>query len=507
MAHACSFHLLPDASGESAQVFFRRPGRAPQVLDVKKAGAKWEPTGLRAATEPGYMNAQTQAPALPSKEAENLWSDWVASLAGDHVDMFKLPDAFEPGKTFIPPSGKVLGAKETELMTRSSIEAWLTTGRYNAEFELRLAKYMDRPRAFTVNSGSSANLVAFSALCSPSLGDDALKPGDEVITAGVGFPTTINPIINNGMIPVFVDADISGNINVDLIEAAISPKTKAIMAAHTLGNPMKMDRIMEIANKHNLFVIEDCCDALGGTYLGKKVGTFGDMATLSFYPAHHITMGEGGAVFPATPELAKAAESIRDWGRDCYCGPGCDNTCGKRFGWQLGSLPAGYDHKYTYSNLGYNLKISDMQAACGVAQLDRLPGFVQARKDNHATLVAKCRALGLDAFLELPEATPGSDPSWFGFLLVVKPEANTTRKDVVEYLEERKIGTRLLFAGNVTRQPYFEGRQFRLGSELPMADRLMNDAFWIGIWPGLDEERLEFMAQTLAAYFGLGENW
>jgi CDP-4-dehydro-6-deoxyglucose reductase, E1 len=507
MAHACSFYQLSDASGQSAQVFFRRPGRAPQVLDLARDGEKWRPVGLRESSEIAHANAAEKLAALPAAQAEALWADWVAGLAADHVELFRQPNAFEPGKSVIPPSGKVVGAKETELMTRSAMEAWLTTGRFNATFETRLAAAMKRPKALTVNSGSSANLVALSALCSPSLGPDALRPGDEVITAAAGFPTTVNPILNNQLVPVFVDSERSGNIDVELIEAAIGPKTRAIMAAHTLGNPMRMDRIMEIARKHKLWVVEDCCDALGGTFGGQLVGTFGDMATLSFYPAHHITMGEGGAVFPSTPELAKAAESIRDWGRDCYCGPGCDNTCGKRFGWQLGNLPAGYDHKYTYSNLGYNLKISDMQAACGVAQLDRLDGFVQKRRENHAWLLARLRELGVDEFMELPEATPGSDPSWFGFLLLLRPEAQASRKELLEYLEERRIGTRLLFAGNLTRQPYFEGRPFRQAGELPMADRLMNDAFWVGIWPGLDEAPLEFVAQTLAAYFGLGDNW
>jgi CDP-4-dehydro-6-deoxyglucose reductase, E1 len=354
----------------------------------------------------------------------------------------------------------------------------------------------------TTNSGSSANLLAFSALTSPKLGERAVRPGDEVIGVAAGFPPTVNPILQAGAVPVFVDVDIpTYNIDPAKIEAAIGPKTKAIMLAHTLGNPYNLDVVVALAKKHKLWLIEDCCDALGSTYRGQKVGTFGDIGTLSFYPAHHITMGEGGAVFTNDPNLKQIVESFRDWGRDCYCRPGKDNTCGRRFCQKLGDLPHGYDHKYTYSHLGYNLKITDMQAACALAQMDRVDEFVQARKDNFALL--KERLKSCEEFLILPEATEGSDPSWFGFPITLREESNTARVDLLTYLDENKIGTRLLFAGNLTRQPYFKGQTYRVAGTLENTDRVMNQTFWIGVYPGLSEAMLAYSVDKLEAFFGV----
>jgi CDP-6-deoxy-D-xylo-4-hexulose-3-dehydrase len=412
--------------------------------------------------------------------------------------------AFVPGVSKIPPSGKVVGAPEASMMAQAAMDCWLTAGRFSDRFEMKLALKMKASRALAVNSGSSANLAALSALTSPKLGDRRLVAGDEVITAAAGFPTTINPILQNGLLPVLVDSRLSdANIDPDQVEAAIGPRTRAIMAAHTLGNPMDMRRLRQIADKHNLWLIEDCCDALGSTLDGQLCGTFGDLATLSFYPAHHITMGEGGAVFGRDLELMRLVESFRDWGRDCYCAPGKDNTCGKRFCWKLGDLPEGYDHKYTYTHAGYNLKITDMQAAVGLAQLDRLDGFIQARRDNHAKLSKMLADMGFDQFGHIQSPIEGADPSWFGYLITLREDCGATRKDVVEYLEQQGIGTRLLFAGNVMRQPYFKDRQARVPFELKNADALMNRAFWIGVWPGLDDQRLEHMAQTLGTFFGI----
>ncbi len=411
--------------------------------------------------------------------------------------------SFVVGTTPVPPSGKVVGAPEMKNMVEASLDAWLTTGRFNAQFERRLAEYVGVAHALTVNSGSSANLVAFTALTSPLLGDRAIRPGDEVITVAAGFPTTVNPILQNGAVPVFVDVDIpTYNIDVTRLEAARSERTRAVMIAHTLGNPFDVDAVVAFCERHGLWLVEDCCDALGATWRGRKVGTFGDLATLSFYPAHHITMGEGGAVLVDDPLLKRAAESIRDWGRDCYCAPGADNTCGKRFCWQLGELPYGYDHKYTYSHLGYNLKITDMQAACALAQLDRLDGFIAARRRNFAFL--KKRLAACDAFLELPEATPQAEPSWFGFPITLRTAAEARRVDLLTYLDERKIGTRLLFSGNLTRQPYMQGRAFRVAGDLLNTDRVMNDTFWIGVYPGLDEAMLEYVAASIEQFFGVG---
>ncbi|MGK5002851.1 lipopolysaccharide biosynthesis protein RfbH [Janthinobacterium sp. LB2P70] len=428
--------------------------------------------------------------------------DQIAALVAQYGALASEPKPFEPGVTVIPPAGKVVGAPEMGLMVEASLDAWLTTGRFNDEFEKRLAKLIGVEFLITVNSGSSANLVAFSALTSPKLGARAIQPGDEVIGVAAGFPTTVNPILQFGAVPVFVDVELGTyNIDASKIEAAITDKTKAIMLAHTLGNPFNLEVIVALCKKYNLWLVEDCCDALGATYNGQMCGTFGDIGTMSFYPAHHITMGEGGAVFTSNPELKAIAESFRDWGRDCYCAPGKDNTCGQRFCCKLGTLPDGYDHKYTYSHLGYNLKITDMQAACGLAQLDRVDNFVAARKSNFAYLTQRLQSC--TEFLILPEATPNSDPSWFGFPITLRPEANVNRVDLLTYLDQHKIGTRLLFAGNLTRQPYMIGRNFRVSGELTNTDRVMHDTFWIGVYPGLTREMLDFAIDKIEAFFGL----
>ncbi len=427
----------------------------------------------------------------------------ILDLVERHAQETCSTAAFQPGSTAIPAAGKVIGASELRNMVDAVLDGWLTSGRFNAEFEQRLGQFLNVEHLLTTNSGSSANLLAFSALTSPSLGERAITAGDEVITVAAGFPTTINPILQNGCVPVFVDIALpTYNIDTAQIEAAISSRTRAIMLAHTLGNPFDLAEVCRIARKHELWLVEDCCDALGSTYDGRPVGSFGDIGTLSFYPAHHITMGEGGAVFTRNPQLKRILESLRDWGRDCYCATGCDNTCGKRFEQQHGDLPFGYDHKYTYSQLGYNLKITDIQAACALAQLDRLPDFIDARKRNFAYLTQ--RLAPLVEFFVLPQATPGSDPSWFGFPLTLKPAAACDRVDLLRYLDEQRIGTRLLFAGNVTRQPYMSGRDFRVAGSLGNTDRVMNDMFWIGLWPGLSEDLLEYTAQRIEQFLGVG---
>lgn len=423
----------------------------------------------------------------------------IAELVERYAALQLAPAAFEAGRDAVPPSGKVIGAAELQSMTEAVLDGWLTTGRFNQAFEKRLARYLGRRGVLTVNSGSSANLLAFSALTSPRLGDRAIRKGDEVIGVAAGFPTTVNPILQFGAVPVFVDIEL-GTYNIDptLVEAAIGPRTKAIMLAHTLGNPFNLKVIRELCDRYGLWLIEDCCDALGSTYEGRQVGSFGDLGTLSFYPAHHITMGEGGAVFTDSPLLKRIVESFRDWGRDCYCAPGEDNTCGKRFCWQLGDLPEGYDHKYTYSHLGYNLKITDMQAACALAQMDRLEGFINARKRNFAWLSE--RLAGCAEQLILPQATPGSDPSWFGFPLTLRDGCGIERVGLLRYLDEQRVGTRLLFAGNLTRQPYMQGQAYRVCGELTMTDKVMRDTFWIGLWPGLSEDHLEHTARHLETY-------
>lgn len=432
--------------------------------------------------------------------------DQINDLVQQYADIAYAPKPFVPGQSAVPVSGKVIGAKELQLMVQASLDGWLTTGRFNEQFEARLAQFLGVKYLITVNSGSSANLVAFSTLTSAKLGDRAIKQGDEVIGVAAGFPTTVNPILQFGAVPVFVDVDLAThNIDASKIEAAITPKTKAIMLAHSLGNPFNLDVVTALCKKYNLWLVEDCCDALGATYNGQLVGTFGDIATLSFYPAHHITMGEGGAVFTNNAELKQIAESFRDWGRDCYCPPGKDNTCDKRFCWTKkelgGDLPDGYDHKYTYSHLGYNLKISDMQAACALAQMDRVDEFIAKRRANFAYL--KNRLQSCAEFLHLPEATHNSEPSWFGFPLVVKESSGVKRADLINYLEEGKIGTRLLFAGNLTKQPYMAGRSFRVSGDLTNTDVVMNQTFWLGTFPALGEPQLDYIADRLEEFFGV----
>ena len=426
----------------------------------------------------------------------------IAILVDQYAALEFTPKSFVPGQTTIPPSGKLIGTEELKNMVDASLDGWLTTGRFNELFEKKLANFIGVQHAITVNSGSSANLVAFSTLTSSKLGERSIKQGDEVIGVAAGFPTTVNPIIQFGAIPVFVDVDqLTHNIDATKIEEAISPKTKAIMLAHSLGNPFNLDVVTSLCKKYNLWLIEDCCDALGSTYKGKMVGTFGDLGTLSFYPAHHITMGEGGAVFTNNLELKQIAESFRDWGRDCYCPPGKDNTCGKRFCWKLGNLPEGYDHKYTYSHLGYNLKITDMQAACALAQLEKAPAFIQARKENFNFL--KERLSSCQEYLQLPEATDGSDPSWFGFPITMKNDSPVSRLDLTTYLDQHRVGTRLLFAGNLTRQPYMLDVAYRVSGELTNTDHVMNNTFWIGVQPALTKEMLEFVAEKIETYLGV----
>ncbi len=428
--------------------------------------------------------------------------DEISKLVEQYAAIALAPDTFLPGVTPVPPSGKLLNASELKNMVEASLDGWLTTGRFNAEFEKKLAAFLGIKHLITVNSGSSANLIAFNTLTSPKLGHKSIKPGDEVIGVAAGFPTTVNPILQFGAVPVFVDVDaLTHNVDAHKIEAAISHKTKAIMLAHSLGNPFNLDVVTALCEKYDLWLIEDCCDALGSTYRGQMVGTFGDIATLSFYPAHHITMGEGGAVFTKHDELKFIAESFRDWGRDCYCAPGKDNTCGKRFCQQLGGLPKGYDHKYTYSHLGYNLKITDMQAACGLAQLDKAEQFIQARKNNFAFLKERLKAC--DDFLSLPEPTEHSDPSWFGFPITLKDTCPVSRLDLLTYLDQNKIGTRLLFAGNLTRQPYMMGANYRISGDLTNTDHVMNNTFWIGVQPALTREMLEFTARKIETYLGI----
>ena len=444
------------------------------------------------------MTQSLPRPASASQQEEDL-REKVFAAVKDYYQYKFTNKTFIPGQTYIPASGKVFDDQELVHLVDASLDFWLTTGRYAAEFEQRFAEWMGVKHCLLVNSGSSANLVALSALTSPKLGDKQLKPGDEVITVAAGFPTTVNPIFQNQLVPVFVDVKLpTYDIDIDQLELAVSPRTRAIMIAHTLGNPFNLEAVMAFAEKHDLWLIEDNCDAVGSLYQGKKTGSFGHLATVSFYPAHHITMGEGGAVLTNDTRLKKIVESFRDWGRDCWCAPGVDNTCNKRFGWQLGDLPLGYDHKYTYSHVGYNLKLTDMQAAVGVAQLDKLPEFVTKRQENFNFLYQGLQ--DLKDVLQLPEATLNSQPSWFGFLISVKENAPFTRNELVQYLEEKRIGTRLLFGGNLLRQPLYQGLNYRVVGELKNTDKVMQSAFWMGLFPGLTEEMLEYVVTTIKGF-------
>ena len=434
--------------------------------------------------------------AVADQADEPQFRRLILDLVGEYARRHHAVKPFIPGESAVPVSGKVYGAEDMQSLVDSALDFWLTTGRFNTAFEERLADRLGVRHALTTNSGSSANLLALSSLTSHYLRGDALKPGDEVITVATGFPTTVNPALQYGLVPVFVDVDIpTYNIKPDMIEAAVTDRTRAIMVAHTLGNPFDLGEVTRVAEKHGLWVVEDCCDALGATYDGKGVGTFGDIGTLSFYPAHHITMGEGGAAFTDKPRLKRVIESMRDWGRDCWCAPGMDNTCGKRFCRKLGDLPMGYDHKYTYSHCGYNLKITDMQAAVGLAQLDRLDGFIAARRRNFQLLTEMLKSR--EDVLILPQATPRSDPSWFGYPITVRDDAPVSRDEIVQHLEANRIGTRLLFGGNLIRQPYMRGRDYRVVGDLTNADIVTERTFWIGLYPGLGEDHLQYVAERI----------
>lgn len=428
---------------------------------------------------------------LPSRESI---LDSVRAYASEKLQS----SAFVPGETTIPVSGKVLAPEDFAALVDASLDGWLTAGRFHTDFERALAKYVGSRSALFVNSGSSANLVALSGLTSPKLGKRALKPGDEVLTVAAGFPTTVNPIIQNGLRPVLVDVELGTyDAMSHMLREAVSNKTKAIMMAHTLGNPFDLDTVRELCEEHGLWLIEDSCDALGSTYDGKRTGSFGDTATLSFYPAHHITTGEGGAVLVKSPLVRKQVESFRDWGRDCYCETGHDDTCHKRFEWQLGDLPAGYDHKYIYSHIGYNLKATDMQAALGLSQLGKIDRFVQARKDNFNYLSA---ALAGVEGLIMPVATPKSDPSWFGFPITLDPSHPVNREELLRFLDSRKIGTRLLFAGNLTKQPAYRNVDFKIVGDLTNTDIVMTRTFWVGTYPGLTNPMLDFIADSIQEF-------
>jgi len=437
---------------------------------------------------------------LDLDEASSKLRETIISLVKEYFLVAHKKPEFVPGESFIPYSGKVFDEKELQFLISSGLDFWLTTGRFNDKFQEKLAGYLNRNFLITTNSGSSANLLAVSSLTSDLFGERALKPKDEVITVAASFPTTVNPILQNNLVPVFLDIEIpTYNIDVKLIESAITEKTKAIMIAHMLGNPFDLEKIKKIADDNQLWLIEDCCDALGATFKNQLVGTFGDISTFSFYPAHQITMGEGGAISTNNPKIKRSVESFRDWGRDCFCAPGVNNTCGKRFEWKLGDLPEGFDHKYIYSHLGYNLKLTDMQTAVGLAQLEKLETFVKARRENFLYLYGELSKF--KEFLILPEATVDSNPSWFGFPITIKPESSFSREDLVFFLSQKNIDTRTIFSGNITRQPYFKDRKYRIFNELPNTDLMMNNTFMIGVFPGLSRIMLEYVVSQFTVFF------
>lgn len=425
------------------------------------------------------------------KNSEDIKSD-IINLSEKYFELKHSKQEFVPGKTYIPCAGKVIDENDLKQLISSSLDLWLTSGRYSIDFEKKLAQKFGSLFASSTVSGSSANLLAFTALTSWKL-KNRIEPGSEVITAATGFPTTVNPAIQNNCTPVFVDISLDNmNVNLETIKKAYSKKTKAIMLAHTLGNPFEVEEISNFAKENNIFLIEDCCDAFGAKYNNQPVGSFGDISTLSFYPAHHITMGEGGAVLTNNIFYKKLIESFRDWGRDCWCEPGAQNTCGTRYNWKMGDLPRGYDHKFIFSHIGYNMKITDMQAAMGITQLDKLDGFIQARKNNYQKIYKVFRDEKIDKHFKLPEPTPNSDPSWFGFLLTIRDNSSLSRKDVVKYLDKNMIGTRLLFGGNLTKQPAYKNIKSRVVGNLENSDFIMNYSFWIGLWPGIDDKRIEY---------------
>jgi CDP-6-deoxy-D-xylo-4-hexulose-3-dehydrase len=431
---------------------------------------------------------------------KNLTNDLKEQLG--FIAANNIKHTYKAGIDYLPVTGKVLDSEDLLYAVEASLDGWLTNGRFADEFETQLAKYFGSRYAFLVNSGSSANLLAFYALTSPKLGDNAIKKGDEVITVAAGFPTTVNPIVQFGAIPVFVDIDIpTYNATPEKIEAAITPKTKAIMMAHALGNPFDVISVKAIADKYKLWLIEDDCDSLGASMAGKKTGTFGDLATVSFYPAHHITMGEGGAVLVNNPKLKKIVESFKDWGRDCWCAPGKDNTCGKRFDWELGALPCGYDHKYIYSHIGFNLKATDMQAALGVSQLKKADFFVQRRRENYKALYSRLKKF--EEHFILHEATPSTEPSWFGFIVTIRKDSPLNRTKLTQYLETNRIGTRLFFGGNITKQPAYKNVDFKIHGGLENTDFIMNNSFWLGVWPGLVEEHYDYITSTIGSFIHL----
>jgi CDP-6-deoxy-D-xylo-4-hexulose-3-dehydrase len=433
-----------------------------------------------------------------SENSDELRTD-IINVVRKYYEAAFPPQKFIPGKTPIQYAGRVFDDADMVNLVEAGLDFWLTSGRFADQFEGEFAKFFGLHYVSLVNSGSSANLLALSCLTSPELGERRLKPGDEVITTATGFPTTVNPIVQNQLVPVFLDVTIpTYNVDITQLEEAFSEKTRAVMLAHTLGNPFDLEAVTDFVRRHGLWLIEDCCDAVGSTYRGRQVGTFGDLATVSFYPAHHITMGEGGAVLTDSPVLNKLVRSFRDWGRDCWCEPGKDNTCGKRFQWQFGELPYGYDHKYVYSHIGYNLKITDMQAAVGVAQLKKLPSFIKKRRENFRYLYDNLK--DLEEYFILPEATPNSNPSWFGFPLAVRPGAPFTRNKIVQYLEEHRIATRLLFAGNLLRQPAYRDIEFRKIGDLHDSDFVMNQVFWIGVYPGLTKSMLDYIIKTFKEF-------